>query len=77
VKSKSEVKHKALNMAPQDALRKPEPEMANWDFFLALPELDRKKLSHALVKDSQLLEPLFEFSGACSGCDETPYTSNC
>ena len=71
VKSKSEVKHKALNMAPQDPLRK--PEMANWDFFLALPELDRNKLSHAQVKDSQLLEPLFEFSGACSGCGETPY----
>jgi pyruvate-ferredoxin/flavodoxin oxidoreductase len=70
-KSKSEVKHKALNMAPQDPLRK--PESANWDFFLALPELDRKKLSHAQVKDSQLLEPLFEFSGACSGCGETPY----
>jgi pyruvate-ferredoxin/flavodoxin oxidoreductase len=47
--------------------------MANWDFFLALPELDRNKLSHAQVKDSQLLEPLFEFSGACSGCGETPY----
>ncbi len=71
VKSKSEVKHKALNMAPQDPLRK--LEMANWDFFLALPELDRNKLSHAQVKDSQLLEPLFEFSGACSGCGETPY----
>jgi len=71
VKSKSEVKHKALNMAPQDPLRK--LEMANWDFFLALPELDRNKLSHAQVKDAQLLEPLFEFSGACSGCGETPY----
>jgi pyruvate-ferredoxin/flavodoxin oxidoreductase len=47
--------------------------MANWDFFLGLPELDRNKLSHAQVKDSQLLEPLFEFSGACSGCGETPY----
>jgi pyruvate-ferredoxin/flavodoxin oxidoreductase len=71
VKSKSEVKHKALNMAPQDPLRK--FEMANWDFFLGLPELDRNKLSHAQVKDSQLLEPLFEFSGACAGCGETPY----
>jgi len=71
VKSKTEVKHKALNMASQDALRK--PEMANWDFFLTLPELDRDKLAHAQVKDSQLLEPLFEFSGACSGCGETPY----
>jgi len=70
-KSKSEVKHKAINMEPQDPLRK--PEGVNWDFFLALPELDRNKLSHAQVKDAQLLEPLFEFSGACAGCGETPY----
>jgi pyruvate-ferredoxin/flavodoxin oxidoreductase len=70
-KSKSEVKHKALNMVPQDALRK--PESLNWDFFLALPEFDRNRLSHTQVKDSQLLEPLFEFSGACAGCGETPY----
>jgi pyruvate-ferredoxin/flavodoxin oxidoreductase len=70
-KSKSEVKHKALNMEMQAPLRQAESE--NWDFFVKLPEFDRGKLSHALVKDSQLLEPLFEFSGACSGCGETPY----
>jgi pyruvate-ferredoxin/flavodoxin oxidoreductase len=70
-KSKSEVKHKALNMVAQDPLRK--PESLNWGFFLGLPEFDRNRLSHGQVKDSQLLEPLFEFSGACAGCGETPY----
>jgi pyruvate-ferredoxin/flavodoxin oxidoreductase len=70
-KSKAEVKHKAINMAPQDPLR--QPESVNWEFFLALPEFDRNRLSHTQVKDSQLLEPLFEFSGACAGCGETPY----
>jgi pyruvate-ferredoxin/flavodoxin oxidoreductase len=70
-KSKSEVKHKALNMAPQAPLRQPESE--NWEFFLSLPEIGRERLAHAQVKDSQLLEPLFEFSGACAGCGETPY----
>jgi pyruvate-ferredoxin/flavodoxin oxidoreductase len=70
-KSKSEAKHKAINMEPQAALR--EPEAANWDFFLALPEFDREKLSHNQVKDVQLFQPLFEFSGACAGCGETPY----
>jgi pyruvate-ferredoxin/flavodoxin oxidoreductase len=44
-----------------------------WTYFLSLPELSREKLAHAQVKDAQLLEPLFEFSGACSGCGETPY----
>ena len=70
-KSKSEVKHKALNMAPQAPLRSPESE--NWEFFLSLPEMGRERISHGQVKDSQLLEPLFEFSGACAGCGETPY----
>jgi len=70
-KSKSEVKHKAINMVAQAPLR--EPEAANWDFFLKIPEIDRRLLSQSLVKDNQLLQPLFEFSGACSGCGETPY----
>ena len=70
-KSKSEVKHKAINMADQAPLR--ETESKNWDFFLSIPEFDRDRLSHAQVKDVQLLEPLFEFSGACAGCGETPY----
>src|SRR6266567_4276126 len=71
VKSKSDVSHKAINMAEQAPLRKQERE--NWEFFLGLPEVDRNKLSHGQVKDLQLLQPLFEFSGACAGCGETPY----
>jgi pyruvate-ferredoxin/flavodoxin oxidoreductase len=71
VKSKSEAKHKAINMAPQAPLR--EPESKNWEFFLSIPEFDRSRLSHSQVKDVQLLEPLMEFSGACAGCGETPY----
>jgi pyruvate-ferredoxin/flavodoxin oxidoreductase len=70
-KSKSEARHKAINMAPQPPLR--EQERENWDFFLQLPEMDRAPLSLGQVKDAQLLEPLFEFSGACAGCGETPY----
>ncbi|MCU1232772.1 MAG: pyruvate flavodoxin/ferredoxin oxidoreductase domain protein, partial [Candidatus Solibacter sp.] len=70
-KSKSEVKHRAINMVAQPPLR--ETEAANWDFFLTIPETDRKLLSPGQVKDIQLLRPLFEFSGACSGCGETPY----
>ena len=71
VKSKSDTSHKAINMAPQALLR--EAERENWEFFLSLPEVDRRKLSHGQVKDLQLLQPLFEFSGACAGCGETPY----
>jgi pyruvate-ferredoxin/flavodoxin oxidoreductase len=71
VKSKSEAKHKAINMAPQPPLR--ETERTNWNFFSKLPEFDRNRLAHAQVKDIQLLQPLFEFSGACAGCGETPY----
>jgi len=70
-KSKSEVKHKAINMVAQPPIR--EAEAANWDFFVNIPETDRKILSLGQVKDVQLLQPLFEFSGACSGCGETPY----
>jgi pyruvate-ferredoxin/flavodoxin oxidoreductase len=70
-KSKSEVKHKAINMVPQPPLR--EQEARNWEFFLSLPETNRSQLSFSQVKDTQALEPLFEFSGACSGCGETPY----
>ncbi|MGO9895130.1 MAG: pyruvate:ferredoxin (flavodoxin) oxidoreductase [Bryobacteraceae bacterium] len=71
VKSKTEVKHRAINMVAQAPLR--ESEAANWDFFLKLPETGRDTLSMNQVKDVQLLQPLFEFSGACSGCGETPY----
>jgi len=71
VKSKTEVKHKAINIAPQPPLR--EQERDNWAFFLTLPETDRRALNFTQVKDVQLLRPLFEFSGACAGCGETPY----
>jgi len=71
VKNKSDAGKKAINMAPQALLR--EPERENWEYFLSLPEVDRSKLSHTQVKDLQLLQPLFEFSGACAGCGETPY----
>jgi pyruvate-ferredoxin/flavodoxin oxidoreductase len=70
-KSKSEAKHKAINMTSAVSVR--DGERANWDFFLSLHEPDRSALSLGLVKDVQLLEPLFEFSGACAGCGETPY----
>ncbi len=70
-KSKTEVKHKAINMEEQPPLR--QTEAANWEFFLSLPEFDRARVSHSQVKDVQLLQPLFEFSGACAGCGETPY----
>jgi len=70
-KSKSEVRHKAINMMPQPQIRGQEAE--NWTFFLQLPEVDRQALSLNQVKDVQLLPPLFEFSGACAGCGETPY----
>jgi pyruvate-ferredoxin/flavodoxin oxidoreductase len=70
-KSKTNASHKALNMVPQPPIR--ERETKNWEFFLGLPEFDRERLSFGQVKDVQLLQPLFEFSGACSGCGETPY----
>ena len=71
VKSKSDASKKAINMTPQEPLRAAERE--NWEFFLTIPEVDRAKLSHSQVKDLQLLQPLFEFSGACAGCGETAY----
>ncbi|MFQ5921776.1 MAG: thiamine pyrophosphate-dependent enzyme, partial [Anaerolineales bacterium] len=73
VKDKSQPKRRAVNMKPQRPLR--EQERHNWDFFVDLPELDRSQLPVNQVKYSQLLQPLFEFSGACAGCGETPYLS--
>jgi pyruvate-ferredoxin/flavodoxin oxidoreductase len=70
-KNKTETRLKAINMTPQQPLR--EAERANWDFFLALPEADRRTAKVDQVKGSQFLLPLFEYSGACSGCGETPY----
>ncbi len=69
-KDRSNPRHKALDMAPQAPLR--EAERANYEFFLALPQPDRTALRMD-VKGTQFLEPLFEYSGACSGCGETPY----
>ncbi|MCA9940737.1 MAG: pyruvate:ferredoxin (flavodoxin) oxidoreductase, partial [Anaerolineales bacterium] len=73
VKNKRQPKFKAINMADQAPLR--EQERENWDFFMRLPEIERKDLPVGQVKYSQLLQPLFEFSGACAGCGETPYLS--
>jgi pyruvate-ferredoxin/flavodoxin oxidoreductase len=71
VKDKTQVGRKALNMEAQPPLR--EQEAKNWDFFMEIPDLDRKLINPSTIKNSQLLRPLFEFSGACSGCGETPY----
>lgn len=62
---------KALNMHMQAPLR--ETERDNWNYFLHIPEFDRNKINVRLIKEQQLQQPLFEFSGACSGCGETPY----
>ena len=70
-RDKSNLSRKAINMADQRPLR--EAESTNWDFFLDLPEVDRNGVKHESVKGAQLLQPLFEFSGACVGCGETPY----
>jgi pyruvate-ferredoxin/flavodoxin oxidoreductase len=70
-KNKQEVKLRAINMVEQAPIR--DRERACWDYFLSLPEVDRTQLNHSAVKDVQLLQPLFEFNGACAGCGETPY----
>ena len=69
--SKEAVNHKAINLA--DALTHRDAERPQWEFFEQIPELDRSLVRHDTVKGSQLLQPLFEFSGACAGCGETPY----
>ncbi|MBN2677130.1 MAG: pyruvate:ferredoxin (flavodoxin) oxidoreductase [Anaerolineaceae bacterium] len=70
-KDKQNPERKAINMAAQPPLREAESE--NWEFFLGLPEADRTAMLPGTIKNSQLLQPLFEFSGACAGCGETPY----
>ncbi len=70
-KNKSQPSRKAINMEAQPPLR--EQERANWDFFLNLPNPDRRQLKLNQIRQQQLQEPLFEFSGACAGCGETPY----
>ena len=68
---KKDPTRKALNMAPQAPLR--EQERENWDFFLSLPEYNRDKLRWNTLKGAMIGQPLFESSGACVGCGETPY----
>ena len=70
-KDKTNPRHKAIDMAPQPPLVA--AERANWDFFLALPDPDRTRIDLSTVKNTQFLTPLIEFSGACTGCGETPY----
>jgi len=71
IRDKSKASRKALNMAEQAPLRN--REAANWDFFLTLPDYDRSAAKRNTIPGSMLLPPLFEFSGACVGCGETPY----
>jgi pyruvate-ferredoxin/flavodoxin oxidoreductase len=70
-KSKEDPKHKAINMAFQEPLRA--PEAVNYDFFLAIPDTNPALVKRETLKGSQLITPLFEYSGACAGCGETPY----
>ncbi|MBI3373093.1 MAG: pyruvate:ferredoxin (flavodoxin) oxidoreductase [Betaproteobacteria bacterium] len=70
-RSKEMVKHKAINMEPK--LAHLEAEQRNYEFFLALPETRLPREAINLLKGSQLRTPLFEYSGACGGCGETPY----
>ena len=70
-RNKTEAKLKAINMQPQAPLRAAEHE--NWNFFLDLPEMDRRKIKSTVLRQQQVMRPLFEFSGACAGCGETAY----
>lgn len=70
-KNKREPRFKAINMEPQPPIRA--REVANYDFFLSIPDVDRRQVNFRQVKTNQLLRPLFEYSGACAGCGETPY----
>jgi len=69
--SKEEVRHKSIDLEPK--LEHLDVERERWNFFLSIPEIDRERVEVATIKGSQMLEPLFEFSGACEGCGETPY----
>ncbi|MDH3355066.1 MAG: thiamine pyrophosphate-dependent enzyme, partial [Chromatiales bacterium] len=70
-KDKQNPQHLALNMNPQRPLKEDEKE--NWDYFEKLPEYDRSHVRTTVIKEAMLLQPLFEFPSACSGCGETPY----
>ena len=69
--SKQDAAHKSINLAP--ALEHRDRERPAWDFFEAIPQVERAAVRADTVKGSQLLQPLMEFSGACAGCGETPY----
>ncbi len=71
IHDKSNVSRRAVNMIPLAPVR--EQERDNFDFFLTLPDFDRSLLKHGTIPGAMLLDPLFEFSGACAGCGETPY----
>jgi pyruvate-ferredoxin/flavodoxin oxidoreductase len=71
VRDKSVAKHKAINM--ERRINDIQTERDRWHFFLGLPELDRSQLQFRNVREMQVAQPLFEFSGACAGCGETPY----
>jgi pyruvate-ferredoxin/flavodoxin oxidoreductase len=71
VKNKRQTNLKAINMEPQPPIR--EQERDNWNYFLSIPELDRSNIKINSIRQQQIQRPLFEFSGACAGCGETPY----
>jgi pyruvate-ferredoxin/flavodoxin oxidoreductase len=71
IRDRKDPQRKALNMTPD--LHFHEQERASWDFFLNLPEYDRTQLDSSKIKHAMIMQPLFEFSGACVGCGETPY----
>lgn len=71
IRDRQDPKRKALNMVPIEARH--DLEVPRWDFFLGLPEFDRTRLDPGKIKHAMMLQPLFEFSGACVGCGETPY----
>ncbi|MEW8684007.1 MAG: pyruvate:ferredoxin (flavodoxin) oxidoreductase, partial [Candidatus Thiodiazotropha endolucinida] len=71
IRDKKDPHRKALNMVDDESYHR--QERANWDFFLTLPEYDRSRLKQTTLKGSMIMQPLFEFSGACVGCGETPY----
>ncbi|NIS83422.1 MAG: pyruvate:ferredoxin (flavodoxin) oxidoreductase [Anaerolineales bacterium] len=62
---------KAVNLAPQPPLR--DQEVDKWEYFLSIPDPDTSLFNRFTTKGSQFMRPLFEFSGACAGCGETPY----
>lgn len=71
IRDRKDPSRKALNMRPAE--ERHDLEVPNWEFFLSLPEYDRSKLDASKIKHAMMLQPLFEFSGACVGCGETPY----